>query len=326
MSGIQTVPLYESESDNEKRRQLYSEDAAPSFVKTIPGNLVMPSVYEKYKEQIYNLAVRPDDIYVLTWAKNGTTWTQQMVWSIMNAESSEKKINIMAKVPFLEFGIILDHMEKKIPGATMEEIFAIIEAMPPPRIIKSHLPYFALPPNILDQCKVVTCLRNPKDTVVSFYHHEKMLKAHSYIGDFDSYFDMFMKDEVLYSQYWDYTLEAWKRRDHPNLCLLFFEDMKKDLEGCIRKVAKFLGKDVTDEQVKMLIENLTFKNMKQNASEMEQQMQRVASTQGGSDDRSFFRKGEVGDWKNYFTEEMNKRMDAAIDKHFKGTGLEFRYE
>ena len=43
-------------------------------------------------------------------------------------------------------------------------------------------------------------------------------------------------------------------------------------------------------------------------------------------DGRFMRKGEIGDWKNYFTEEMNRRMDEAIEKYLKPIGLEFQYE
>ncbi len=325
MSGIKTLPV--SEEAHERMKKVYQTlNDGKSLIRTSPGNLLLPSGYEKYKEQIYNLALRPDDIYVLTFAKNGTTWTQQMVWSIINAISSTEKVTDLVKVPFLEFGLMTDFAMQKIPGGAMEEVFATIEAMPSssPRIIRSHLPYFALPPNILDQCKVVTCLRNPKDSLVSGFHHHKLMGLSSSCSDFDVFFDLFMRDEMLCCPYWDYTVEAWKRRDHPNLCLLFFEDMKLDLESNVRKVAKFLEKELSDDQVKILVENLTFKNMKKSGAAFDKMIQKMSRTEGNKG--SFFRKGDVGDWKNYFTEEMNKRMDEAIEKHFKGTGPEFRYE
>lgn len=37
-----------------------------------------------------------------------------------------------------------------------------IDALPSPRFIKSHLPLSCLPPNLLDECKVVYVARNPK--------------------------------------------------------------------------------------------------------------------------------------------------------------------
>ena len=43
-------------------------------------------------------------------------------------------------------------------------------------------------------------------------------------------------------------------------------------------------------------------------------------------DGVLIRKGEIGDWKNYFTDDMNKRMDEAIEKNLKPIGLNFIYE
>jgi len=38
------------------------------------------------------------------------------------------------------------------------------------------------------------------------------------------------------------------------------------------------------------------------------------------------RKGVVGDWKNYFTPEMNERFEKEVLANLKGTGLEFEFE
>ena len=40
---------------------------------------------------------------------------------------------------------------------------------------------------------------------------------------------------------------------------------------------------------------------------------------------AFLRKGVVGDWKNYFTPELNERFDNEVLSKLKGTGLEFDF-
>ncbi len=62
--------------------------------------------------------------------------------------------------------------------------------------------------------------------------------------------------------------------------------------------------------------------MKENRAVNGEDMRGKAFTMKGD----FIRKGQVGDWKNYFTDEMNKKMDAAIEKYLKPVGLEFVYE
>ncbi len=44
------------------------------FKKTDPGDCILPEAYERYKEAMFHFKVRDDDVYVLTFPKNGTTW------------------------------------------------------------------------------------------------------------------------------------------------------------------------------------------------------------------------------------------------------------
>lgn len=43
-----------------------------------------PDRYEKIAEKIENFTVRKDDVWVISFAKCGSTWSQEMVWQICN--------------------------------------------------------------------------------------------------------------------------------------------------------------------------------------------------------------------------------------------------
>ncbi|RID68051.1 hypothetical protein BRARA_C00236 [Brassica rapa] len=43
----------------------------------------------------------------------------------------------------------------------------------------------------------------------------------------------------------------------------------------------------------------------------------------GVDYKFYFRKGEVGDWKNHLTPEMESRIDMIIEEKLRGSGLSF---
>ena len=83
-------------------------------------------------------------------------------------------------------------------------------------------------------------------------------------GTFEDFFDLFLEDKVIQAPFAPHVKEAWEKKDHPNLLFLFFEEMKADLRGVIRRVGDFLGKKLSDEQVEQLYEHLKFDNFKKN--------------------------------------------------------------
>lgn len=78
----------------------------------------------------------------------------------------------------------------------------------------------------------------------------------------------------------------------------------------------YLGKELNDSQIQSLIEFTSFKNMKEKRPfkiEMHKEYFK--------EDLEFFRKGQIGDWVNYFTEDLSKRVDEAVQKN-----LEYKHK
>ena len=95
--------------------------------------------------------VRPDDVWVVTHPKCGTTWTQEMTWHIMTGvhlETTETKL--FERSPFIDIAMIMDMKEEEV-----NSFFAKLDAMESPRLLKTHYPFELLPPSLLDTCKVV---------------------------------------------------------------------------------------------------------------------------------------------------------------------------
>ena len=292
------------------------------FVKANPGSCILPAAYEKHKDRIKNFTLKDGDICLLTYPKCGTMWAQELISLVRNNFDFKKT----QEIPLTERGVMLDFpflagvLAKD--GLPVESMLERMENAPSPRLILSHLPFALLPDDLFSKCKVIICLRNPKDTLVSKYHFEKLIKVLGFVGDFESYFDLFMDDCTIYGSYFEHVKESWGNRHRDNVCLLFFEDMKKNLGENVRNVAKFLGKDFTDEQIEQSVEFLSFKKMKERGTtdKMQAMMKKKES------DGHVMRKGESGDWKNNFTNKMTERMDEAIAKHLTPVGLEFQYE
>lgn len=54
------------------------------FVKVGPSEYLFPNVFAKHAQRLYNFQARPDDVWISTHPRSGTTLTQEMVWLIVN--------------------------------------------------------------------------------------------------------------------------------------------------------------------------------------------------------------------------------------------------
>ncbi len=68
---------------------------------------------------------------------------------------------------------------------------------------------------------------------------------------------------VVWSPFWEHILQAWRLRDHPNMLFIFFEDLKKDLKGVVKKAADFLGVQREEAEIDEIVANLSFAKLKE---------------------------------------------------------------
>ena len=134
-----------------------------------------------------------------------------MTWQIVNDVNIDAlfKIPLFARSPFIEMegliGELRDILEQHLPPQAQEmmlESIKLAENMPSPRVIKTHLPLAMLPPHLLDTCKVIFVCRNPKDTCVSYYYHQRNIPAYNYVGNFEDFAEMFKNGTLEYGSYW----------------------------------------------------------------------------------------------------------------------------
>merc|ERR1712071_348807 len=218
---------------------------------------------------------------------------------------------------------VLRPMVKKVIDMFMGNMMPNIvemDEMTGPRIIKCHLPFYLLHPQLLDTSEVVYVARNPKDVIVSYYYYHKLMDYQQFTGNIETFAEYFIEDKMFNGPYFPHVFEGWSKRHHPNLHFVFYEDLKTDLRGEIVKIATFLGKSLTDEQLTKLTEHLGFNKMKNNAAVNNE----IGKEFGILKQKGYFiRKGITGDWKNHFSPEMNSRLDAWITKNTAGTDIRF---
>lgn len=164
-TGIIKEPL------SEKEMKRYNETVPylpPQLAKFGSAGYCLPSQLDA--DYIRNdFKIYPDDIWIVTPPKCGTTWMQEIVWLLhTDVDLSKSNYNQFYRVPFLEVELILPsflhvhpqpdfkNLEKNEDNLLkfMTHSFQYVETMQRPRIIKTHLPLELLPRDILDTCKV----------------------------------------------------------------------------------------------------------------------------------------------------------------------------
>ena len=78
---------------------------------------------------------------------------------------------------------------------------------------------------------------------------------------------MFVNDATAYEGVWsDIVASFWRVRDHPNVRIIFYEDVCVNLEATVRDLAEFLNVDLTIKEIQSCVERSSFVWMKQHST------------------------------------------------------------
>ena len=252
---------------------------------------------------------RDDDVVIATYAKSGTTWTQQIVGQLIF--DGDPEINIGEVSPWLDLRIPPKHV--KLPA---------VEAQTHRRFLKTHLPVDALV--FSPDAKYIYVARDGRDVVWSMYNHHANANAAFFealndspgrVGpplppadkDIARYFRTWLEQNgAPFWPFWENVRSWWAVRTLPNVLMLHFEDMKHDLAGEMRRVAAFLEIEVDENRWPEMIEHCGFDWMKRNATK--------AAPLGGifwdGGAETFINKGINGRWRDTLGTEDIRAYEA----------------
>uniref|UniRef100_A0A2A4K5L1 Sulfotransferase domain-containing protein n=1 Tax=Heliothis virescens TaxID=7102 RepID=A0A2A4K5L1_HELVI len=309
--------------DEDKIIKKYYKDYVRPFIRVGPKGYIAPAGYGDHAAEIYNLEVRPDDIWVTTFSRSGTTWLQELVWLVANNLDFEtaKAVPLSKRFAYIEYTTQRAETRAEsiptnsnAPRATFED-FQTLPNVASPRYVKSHLPLSLLPPKLLETAKVFYIARDPRDVAVSYHFAHKLFRYFDDNVEFKEFWDLFKNDLIMHTPIFPHVEEAWQKREHPNMMFLFYEELQNDLRQVIERVCRFLDKEYSKEQQKLLADYLNFNNMRQKPM--------VSKSSDDSNEVTFFRKGKSGGWVNYFDEEMTKEAEEFMEKYLKKTDLRY---
>ena len=258
---------------------------------------------------------RDDDIVIATYAKAGTTWTQQIVGQLVFAGAEDVPVHDIS--PWLDL---------RAPPTPVKH--ALLAAQTHRRFIKTHLPVDALV--FSPRAKYLYIGRDGRDVAVSLYNHHarategwfQMLNdTPGRIGppmpppaaSAGEAFDTWLRDDG--APFWPFFSSVrswWEVRHLPNVLFVHYADLKRDLAGQMRRMAEFLGIALGSAAWTAAVEHCTFEYMRAHGDRTVPAGGRM--WQDGA--TSFLHRGEAGRWRELLTpaqgEAYAKRAQAEL--------------
>jgi hypothetical protein len=252
---------------------------------------------------------RPEDVFVVTQMKCGTTWMQQVVYEILhrgrgNLVDSGKAMYALS--PWLEG-------RKSVAVADAP----LIGTERPSRIIKTHLPVVLCPYD--PAARFIYVARHPASCFASCVDFVQT-NVGAMSPSMQAFEEWFCSKELMWWGTWtDHVLGWWRwSTEQRNVLFLYFEDMKKDLPGIIRVVAGFLDvHPLTDEEVASVAEKCSFRYMQDHQSSFEMQPPHILQAREGA---RLFVSGSAERHKDV-AEEVRLRISGWAARELAGTGF-----
>jgi sulfotransferase family protein len=245
-----------------------------------------------------NLAVLPDDVFLVSYPKSGNTWCRFLIANLAYPQRNPDWGNIDQLIPG--------------PEVATKRFF---QRMQRPRIIHSHDPF---DPRYK---QVIYIVRDPRDVALSQYHHHQKRKLIDESYPFDKFLPRFLAGETNEHGSWKQNVAGWlaARYGDPRFLLLRYEDMIACPQSELGRVAEFLGVAATPQDLARSVE--------QSSPERMRQLEKInadknALTKGTRQDLPFVRTAKFGNWKSEMQESSIAAIEAAWAPLMKWLGYE----
>jgi hypothetical protein len=239
---------------------------------------------------------RPDDVYISSYPRSGTTWLQLIVHLVQGGDTSFAHISQV--VPWYERSLAL--------GQSTAGDFAMRRS---PRAFQSHLPYRWLPSG----ARYVYVQRDGRDVLVSYYH---LYRSHlGYTGSFDEFFARFIAGDLQYRS-WFGHVRAWQRvARRPNVLLLAYEDMVAAPVTAVQRVAGLCRVSLSDARAREIVELSSFEAMKRGEDKFDHATSEQISR--AVERGAFVRRGTVGSHREVLSCEQQRCFELEARRSWR---------
>ena len=151
--------------------------------------------------------------------------------------------------------------------------------------------------------------------------------------EFEEAFELYCQGHGGMAPQWEHVREYWEasKRTPGSVLFLRYEEMLQDPEGNLKKMAEFMGCPFSAAEddagvVRAIVELCSLEKQRSLAVNKTGAYANVLEDMvvtTAVENKYFFRKGIVGDWRNHMTPEMAARLDGIVEEALKGSGFTF---
>lgn len=265
----------------------------------------------EFKQRAYaDYDFREQDVIVTTYPKSGTTWMKQIA----------VQIGYLGDAEFDHIDDVVPWPDKLVPqsGPELNDISGLADSPTGIHVIKSHLEARYIPLHTGVKC--ICVIRDPKDTLVSIVHFEngfnRLLFDH--IVPVEEWLAAFQTDSFIYQPWAMLTDSWWQLREHDNILIMFYEDMKKDPKTAVEQVSQFLEVALTQQQLQKVMDKSSFSYMKANDK-------KFAPPAWDSGHVPMVRSGKSGNANELLSMAAQKQVDDFCMQELQKLGSDFPY-
>lgn len=201
-------------------------------------------------------APKPDDVYISTYSKSGTTWMQQIVHQLRSKGDTGFE-EISCVVPWLESAVDLGidpHADQPYPF----------------RAFKCHLLYLDLPKG----ARYITVFRNPVKVLSSFYRFFEGWWFEPGSVTIDQFASTLYMEGSASGRHWDHLVDWWQKVGCEDTLVLCYEDMVQATDKTVEVVAEFLQLDLNEAEMKLAKFNSSRRYMLTNSHQFDEHVLR----------------------------------------------------
>ena len=253
------------------------------------------------------------DVIVATYAKSGTNWMLQIAHQLaFHGQGEFDHIHCVVPWP--------DYPPQMGKYAIPLDVPSVWMASPEQkRVIKTHLNWELIPYS--PEARYIAVIRDPKDVFVSNYFFAKGI-AGPILPSFDVLYRAFLAGNSPMGGSWAAnTAGYWAQHDRPNVLVVSFKSMKKDLRGTVEEVAQFMNVQTTPDIISEVCAKSSFEYMKRLDEKFRPNRMIPWGPQG-----TMIRKGSQGGSGELLTLEQQREIDTRFRAELTALGSDFPYE